>query len=829
MVKLLNRFLLFSVIFFSIAITLTPKAIGITATFDVCGTNTADPCANRILQHDCTPPSILCLANPWCSKYTGNQCCTSFYNNDTGRMDGLGYNDCFWEAPSTGSDFNWPLFCPLSQGPGGLPGGTNPGWRETIVCSTYDCNAAISCSGSCISNSPNTCSNNGTRGNCVYTQYIDPRSNNTTGVTSCIQHPALDQVCSVNNCSTCKICQSGTCVADPSCLTPPPTPIPIPTCTYLNPGSNNPNDYYSEVCKGSNGTFTDNCGNKLTNVYLCSTDGLNTCNLTPTPCQPNETCIVQPDGKPVCIPGPTPIPGVCRVTTSPNAYNFTLGGTVTGQITATVTGIPAGKTFLTMLFGSDNTAVVNVNPLSDSASPYQTMATGLATGNTAVRATAELTDNATGATDTTTCQSATITNITVVTPTPTSTPTPTPGGLPNGSACTNNSQCFSGYCNPTTGRCQTPPTYSISGKIFNDVNSDTKSVGDSNYTGAFSVSLTGGTVSYPAPAGNYLISSLPSGQYTVTFGGLAGNYRFTYPPNNLGYSLTVNVGTSCSFPITSEASCSLGTSGSIANLNAGVVSTITSALPWIQSVGSDLRLDNGFSSAIPSGKYASVPGTGGMPGIIFSGKTSPSFGLGQASQNQFNWQVGSFSNPELFTTSHSIIPTSYNFLSETAQGSGINPATAAINNSLSHGIYKIDGNLNINAPVTFGTGNFIILINGNLNINANITVLPGSTVIFSAFGITVGSNVTEIEGLYSADGNFTVNGAGGCPGTPDSQLNVAGSVIANAGRHGGTFVNNRNLCGNNSTLPSVTFTERPDFMLNYPSMVKQIPRSWQEL
>jgi hypothetical protein len=159
---------------------------------------------------------------------------------------------------------------------------------------------------------------------------------------------------------------------------------------------------------------------------------------------------------------------------------------------------------------------------------------------------------------------------------------------------------------------------------------------------------------------------------------------------------------------------------------------------------------------------------------------------------------------------------------------------------LTNGVYSIDGDLTLNDPLNDplnGTGytftggkNFVILVKGNVYINEKILVDKGSTLVISASkDITVNSSVRQIEGLYSADGKFTINTASNCPGTPDIKLNVAGTVIANAGRTGGTFVNNRTLCGGNSTNPSVSFIERPDFILNYPSLVRQTTRAWQDV
>jgi hypothetical protein len=264
-----------------------------------------------------------------------------------------------------------------------------------------------------------------------------------------------------------------------------------------------------------------------------------------------------------------------------------------------------------------------------------------------------------------------------------------------------------------------------------------------------------------------------------------------------------------------------------------------------------MRWDSGFSDILPQNKFASILGSGGMPGIIFSGTTTPSFGEGSASQ--FNWKVSGFSldTRDVFTDTHNLIPTSYRFLLETVDSSAITKKgvtdlcsngdsfNCTLNPGLVHGVYKVDGNLTLNgSSYTFPEGqNFVILINGNLNINEEIHIPVGSTVIFSAKGdITANKTIGEgassaawtIEGLYSADRNFVADGNNSCP-TVDLRLNVAGSVVANAGRGGGTFVNNRDMCADNSSYPSVSFIERPDFMLNYPTLVQQTIRAWQDV
>ena len=249
-------------------------------------------------------------------------------------------------------------------------------------------------------------------------------------------------------------------------------------------------------------------------------------------------------------------------------------------------------------------------------------------------------------------------------------------------------------------------------------------------------------------------------------------------------------------------------------------------------------MDGGFVNNLPSGNFASLPGSGKSPGIIFSGEFSPNFGDNDGKASVTNWQVGGSSSltREVFTDTHNLIPTSYNFLLETAKGSGITPKTVTsidADTRTFHGIYQVKGDLSLTAPLTFGTGNFIILVDGNLNINANVVVPLGSTVIFSVSGdINIEPNVTSLEGLYSADEDLTVKSKSNCASSiADTQLTVKGTFVANAGRKAikGIFNNQRTLCSNNNTYPSISFVERPDFMINYPSMVKQIIRAWQDV
>jgi len=276
--------------------------------------------------------------------------------------------------------------------------------------------------------------------------------------------------------------------------------------------------------------------------------------------------------------------------------------------------------------------------------------------------------------------------------------------------------------------------------------------------------------------------------------------------------------------------------------------------PWIQSVGGSMRFDRGFMSKVPAtavdGPYASLRGSGGTPGLIFTGDSTPDFGSGQPSQQPQAWVVGGTFYPNLYAPVRQggIVKTSYNFLlAKTKQGSipTIDIAqycSGGISNcslqSMPNGVYIANGSLTLNAFNFPANRNIVILVTGNLRINGRITVPVGSTATFSASGdITIDRNIGEavtstvstIEGVYSADRNFIVDGINNCLVGTDIRLNVGGHVIANATLTNASFQNLRNLCTSNRLYPSVYVKERADFILNTPEFLKQPNFTYQEI
>lgn len=426
-----------------------------------------------------------------------------------------------------------------------------------------------------------------------------------------------------------------------------------------------------------------------------------------------------------------------------------------------------------------------------------------------------------------------------------------------------------GSCVPYSTNITVTPLYTVSGYVFVDSNKNgTKDPGENCYSGSVGIILDSQSpVAYTSSpsCSNYSIQT-PTQCHNVSVS----------PPQ--GYTITGWFGSDSTHPSMSGMSAGAYVCGSVVNFG------ITNSFPWVQTSGAgSIRADNGFSAGglggssssfnnpIPStanlacsgGPYTSVTNsTSTTPGVIYTGAGSAYFGQGSASVT--NWVAGGTLYPESFgpTGQGGIIKTSYRYLQTVAKQANITPVDLAsfcgfqglnnctLSSTLPHGIYVANGNLTLTgtgtpASYTFPANqNYIILVNGDLNIQTKIYVPVGSTVIFSASGninvdATVGepyigppnyySSAPDIEGIYSTDKNFIVQGQNNCAIGPDSKLNIAGNIIVNAALQGGKFQNQRDLCQNNQYCPVFTIASRPDFILNVPSFLKQANYTWQEV
>ncbi|MEK7558742.1 MAG: hypothetical protein AAB521_00380 [Patescibacteria group bacterium] len=453
------------------------------------------------------------------------------------------------------------------------------------------------------------------------------------------------------------------------------------------------------------------------------------------------------------------------------------------------------------------------------------------------------------------------------------TATPDPGSLIeswSGGGCSGAGTTCTVILNaPTTVTVVFSPPYTISGQQVADANSNGQyDVGEPNLSGSYSVFYRNETVSISgvvnASVGGYYPGtgsiSVPAGKYLLTYlGSPPSGYQVSFPP-----SLThiVTVGPSCSPGATgTSAGASCHADGNITNLNFG----FKTSSAWFQSGGTDIRFDSGLDNVIPStakvppaapgvctapfgDAFTSVNGAGGSPGIIFTGDSPAYFGpAGSASAPPANWKVGSAEYQDIYAPSKGIYTTSYAYVLGRVRQSGITPTNLSCTllsctlPALASGVYTAGSDVKIvnSSDYTLAASTkVIILIDGNLTIAAKIFVPKTSTLTFivrgdihidKSIGTAWNSAATQVEGYYSADSDFIIDNNNDSCVTPDFRLNMAGTVIVNAGKTGGQFINNRTLCTNNAFCPVFTIKERPDFVLNAPESIKQIKTIYQEV
>lgn len=400
---------------------------------------------------------------------------------------------------------------------------------------------------------------------------------------------------------------------------------------------------------------------------------------------------------------------------------------------------------------------------------------------------------------------------------------------------------------PTNTPIQTNPgTFTVSGNVFVDTNGNKIKDGTETNYPQINISSTQGSVI--TAAGVYTINNIPEGPLTITLTQLPNGYSLEYPLNGPPPSYTVTVGNSCNTDSTTGSNCD--GSGNILNLNFA----ITNVRPWFQTSGLDARMDDGYKSDIPSnpacntGAVASFPSSSSTPGVIFTGNQTPSFGSGKASNA--NWLVGGTAYPEIYKPPNDSLFSAYPNLLSIMSKSGLPiidiqtlPGCTVLSNcrlpnNLKSGIYKANDSVKISDIKINSNSNYIFLISGSLTIASPINVPNTSTAVFSTSdNIIIDRSVgttpdciakNDIEGIFSADKNIVIDGINACPAS-DLQLRIGGTIIVNAGLKKGMFINNRNLCGQNSDYPAVIIKSRLDFILNLPDILRKKSLFYREL
>lgn len=430
------------------------------------------------------------------------------------------------------------------------------------------------------------------------------------------------------------------------------------------------------------------------------------------------------------------------------------------------------------------------------------------------------------------------------------------GDICNTSQCNNSgtSMCSGGQYYGYNGVCQGPvysACLSVSGNVFNDVNKNLKQdPGESTIGGPIGISHSFPGASVTTSGGTYTISNIKpgNGNGTVSFDGPPPS-GFTVLQSSFG----VQVGGGCNVGASRDGQCD--GNGNITSLNF----PITNSNPWLQTFSGDVRIDKGVNDQIPStaactpnppspnpstsysalGINTSYP----FPGVVFSGNSPYSFGQGTVSVT--NWLAGGTTYHEVFPDGQ--LATSYTTLLNTATSGNVQVTdlstvsgctvlnACSLPNNLASGIYKANSDVTLVSDFKANpNSSYIFLINRDLTIKAQVQIQAPSgsdkpaTVLFSAarnilVDRTVGANSNacpiqsqgQLEGFYSADQNFQVQGYNDCVNSTNSEkmLNMDGSIVVNAARLGGTFLLQRDLCGSNPTTPAFTIIPRLDLIL----------------
>ncbi len=406
----------------------------------------------------------------------------------------------------------------------------------------------------------------------------------------------------------------------------------------------------------------------------------------------------------------------------------------------------------------------------------------------------------------------------------------------------------------TTGRFQIGVNYDfrITGSVFVDTNGNNiYEATDTLYRGPVKILYDGRTLS---PTSTFTKDKVTEGStHTITLDptsvrGYTILPRSVYRVDVTTYPTTRNCTISPTNYTDFDGKCTTHsiTVNFLIHQNAVPVST-----SWIQSETLDVRIDAGYTYPISSGSScatASVPGNSKTPGVILSGDRDPDFGAGQASAGNWNWQVGDDRFPELYKNSNPL-KLSYSEAMAAARKTGNIPTLFNQDpNQTQSGIFTVTNSLAISTPtVILSPKQIVLLVNGDVNILSTIQVEKGAfLLIISNQSISVTGDIgttpscasststtsipAQLEGIFVADENITINSAKSCTNGGDTMLQAAGTFVVNAARRGGgTFSQNRVLCGSYATYPPFRVNPRLDMIMAFPNFLKVTSRTWREV
>lgn len=340
-------------------------------------------------------------------------------------------------------------------------------------------------------------------------------------------------------------------------------------------------------------------------------------------------------------------------------------------------------------------------------------------------------------------------------------------------------------------------------------------------------------------------SSIPSAATTITTS--TGQFSFTcLPTPSSSTTYQVNILPPSGYQVTS-GSTTQSTTLTASSRTRDVHFYITNFEPWFQTESGDVRM-RGILNPIPGGQVGSTDTN--SPTVFHSSTNNAKFDGGGTISNR-GWVVNSeYGFNDLTENRNGTV--AYSFYKSRARQEGIpievitSPTFDALEIS-DNGIYEFTGDLlTINGYQHAEGRRVVLLVNGDVQINSDIEVPVGGLFILAATGdITIASSVghaspgfntteSNLDGYYSAEGNIIIEGDMCSSGTPDRRLNVGGVLIANAlkpfsSSGGGVVLNQRSLCGDDDSYPTLYVSSRLDFLTALTDFYKVSYTKWREV
>lgn len=234
---------------------------------------------------------------------------------------------------------------------------------------------------------------------------------------------------------------------------------------------------------------------------------------------------------------------------------------------------------------------------------------------------------------------------------------------------------------------------------------------------------------------------------------------------------------------------------------------------WFQTQEGDVHAQTNISTRIPDNEVFCLDGDGGTPGVVSYG-------------NDYDFETGSDKGEERVSSTDWLAQAEfsrkrfdyfYELLGSPEWNYGVSPYPVGL--PADSGFYYTEDSLNVGGWFVPEGQKIVILVDNDVSIDGDVDV-RGFLAIISSGKIKVAETVSQVEGVFIADREFEVDGAGA---GSDVQFLGEGIFVAES------FNLGRDLDDLNETMPAGKFVYRPDFWINAPKELWATSYTWQEI